>query len=288
MTSLALAQNVAEPARRLQFPEQIREFSFLSRLQMDLYKPAGSGPFPALVLVHSCSGLRLGLRSRADEILDWAERAIKRGYAVLVIDHFTQRGIDSVCYPPLRLRFTDAVRDVHDAQAHLAKFPEIDGKRVGLVGFSWGAMLGLLSASPEFVARSGSPPGRFAALASFYPRCYRPAIPDAPIQGWRNDFAWLRDDTDRPLLALMGGLDNETPPEHCLPRLEATKQRGGPVEWHLYPSATHCWDCTSLDGQIKTDAFGARVHYKYDRAITQDSADRLFAFLDRHLKTVAK
>jgi dienelactone hydrolase len=82
----------------------------------------------------------------------------------------------------------------------------------------------------------------------------------------------------------MAGKDVETPPAECLPRLNAARDAGAPVEWHVYSNATHCWDCSNLDGFSKVDFRGTRVVYRYDRSATSDSRGRMFAFLEKVLK----
>jgi dienelactone hydrolase len=83
---------------------------------------------------------------------------------------------------------------------------------------------------------------------------------------------------------LMAGNDNETPAEYCDSVLPPLKAKGAPVEWHLYPGVTHCWDCSSLNGFTKTLPTGTHVAYKYDKATTEDSRKRVFDFLSRQLK----
>ena len=85
------------------------------------------------------------------------------------------------------------------------------------------------------------------------------------------------------LMVLMGGEDTETPPKDCQDKLGPLQGAGAPVEMHLYPAATHCWDCVSLDGFTKTDGRGNRVLYRYDAAVTRDSETRLFDFLNRQM-----
>ena len=66
-------------------------------------------------------------------------------------------------------------------------------------------------------------------------------------------------------------------------KLESLRAAGAPVEWHVYPETTHCWDCQHLDGYSKTDVRGNNVVYRYSRETTQDSKRRLFEFLQKHL-----
>ena len=91
----------------------------------------------------------------------------------------------------------------------------------------------------------------------------------------------VNSDVSQPLLVLMGDADTETPAPDCIDKLDALKRDARPVEWHLYPGATHCWDCQQLDGLSKIDVRGRRVEYHFRKDVTQDSERRLFAFLER-------
>src|SRR5689334_11668358 len=67
------------------------------KLKAVLFRPEGSGPFPAVIGLHNCTGLsnisgRLGARYR-----DWAERLVGRGFAVLFPDSNGSRGLGSQC-----------------------------------------------------------------------------------------------------------------------------------------------------------------------------------------------
>src|SRR5712692_3770119 len=58
-------------------------------------RPDGSGPFPAVVVMHDCSGL--GPRSSGAPGR-WAKELVGRGYVVVMPDSFTPRGhADGVC-----------------------------------------------------------------------------------------------------------------------------------------------------------------------------------------------
>jgi len=265
----AAAVALANKGPDLKFPEEAKELSLFSPLTMAIHRPTGAGPFPALAVVHSCGGLR-------QEIRDWTKLALERGYVVFVIDSLGPRGFQNGCYPPNWVPTSRGAKDALQAREHLRKFAFVDQDRVALVGFSWGAMVGLLVSSSAVASQLS--PSRYGAVVSFYPACYFPGRGQLP------EFEWLRADVDKPLLVLMGDQDNETPPAECIPRLEKLTQKGAPVEWHLYPATTHCWDCSSLHNLSKTDFQGNRVVYRYDRQVSQDSAERMFAFLAKHLK----
>jgi dienelactone hydrolase len=241
---------------------------------MALYKPEGDGPFPALVLQHQCGGLK-NRRWTNEALLDWARVAVARGWVVLQVDSLGPRGVDTVCMGPKGgVTFSRGTRDALQAAAQLATLPYVDKTRIATAGYSWGAMNALLGSSKAWGEALADGGPRFRASVALYPGCFtlRPPV-GAPYEVMNND-------TDRPLLVLMGGQDTETPASDCLPKLEAAKAAGAPVRWHLYPQATHCWDCKNLDGMSKVDVRGNQVSYRYDAAATQDSQRRVFEFLE--------
>ncbi len=131
-----------------------------------------------------------------------------------------------------------------------------------------------MAASRHYVAALQAGKG-FAAVASFYPLCSR----ISPSNG-RPPFDVINNDIAHPLLVLMGEADTETPASDCLERIENLEKAGVPVAWHLYPGATHCWDCFQFDGLNKIDVRGHHVEYHFREDVTRDSENRLFTFLD--------
>src|ERR1051325_1257864 len=103
-------------------------------------RPDGPGPFPAVVILHDCSGL--GPRSSGAPGR-WAKELVARGYLVMLPDSFTPRGVpDGVCITPPP-RGTDVspdrrARDAFAALAQLRQRPDVDGTRVGIMGGSHG------------------------------------------------------------------------------------------------------------------------------------------------------
>jgi hypothetical protein len=58
------------------------------RIQGDLARPDGAGPFPAVIGLHGCAGMHDTTRQKlADEL-------VARGYVVLLVDSFATRGMD--------------------------------------------------------------------------------------------------------------------------------------------------------------------------------------------------
>lgn len=264
----------------LELPSEPSSLGLLSSPKMALYKPDGAGPFPAVVLQHQCGGLRSASGTWQNmAMLEWAKEAVSRGYVALVLDSLGPRSVDTVCMGPKGgVNFPRGVRDALQAAEHLRKMPYVDSKRVVFAGFSWGAMVGLLSSSATW-GKALSVGDRFRAVAAFYPGCFEIRPPAG------QPFQVLNADVDLPLLVLMGALDTETPASECTSRLEPIKAAGGGLlEWHIYADATHCWDCQNLNGFRKTDFRGTAVEYKYNREASRDSADRMFEFFARAFK----
>jgi dienelactone hydrolase len=262
----------ASQARDLDLPQAPSPLPAVPR--MGLFKPDGAGPFPALVLHHQCGGLHRG-KWQNESMLEWTREAVKRGYIVLLLDSLSERGVDTVCMGPKNgVNPHRGARDALQAAALLRKLDFVDRKRVAHAGFSWGAMVGLLANTALYQSAMAAGDG-FDAHVSFYPGCFTIKPPKSP------PFEIVRPDIRHPHLVLMGDKDTETPAAQCVAKLSDAKAKGAPVEWHVYPDATHCWDCKNLDGRSKTDIRGNHVVYRYDATATADSAKRMFEFLDR-------
>lgn len=220
---------------------------------------------PALVIFHSCNGIGPHIRF-------WAEEALKERFVVLVPDGLRGQGQD--CGSPPRMPNARLIKDALDGVAHLAGLPYVDPSRISILGFSKGAFVATWIASSKVSAalRPGTP--AIASAVSVYGFCGL-----KPSRGRPDGVRILQPDTDRPLLMLLGGQDTETPPDSCLEQLPGMKQAGAPVNWHIYPDATHSWDAKEKDGYSKTAFSGKRVSYRYDAAVTADTRQKVFGFL---------
>jgi dienelactone hydrolase len=255
----------------LKFPAKASSLGIFSGLDNGFFRPDGVGPFPAVVFLHTCGGVR-------DDLRAWTKAALKLGYVVLIPD--SMRGAKTNCFPPLAVSDGRRAKDAMDAVAHLAKQSFVDATRIYAVGFSQGTHAAEMvagSALAAAVVSPGSP--RFAAMAGLYGACGFEGVPPKLPH-----LEYLQRDTDRPLLLLMAEADNETPASFCLERLPKLKEAGAPVEWHVYPgNVTHCWDCSTLNGLVKTDFRGTRVTYQYSETVTEDSRKRVFEFFARQI-----
>ena len=110
------AYRAATIAADLTFPSDAEAAAKLTSPRMALLKPAGEGPFPAIVIMHQCSGPK-------EAVASWAHKMVARHYAVLV-DSLGAQGVPSVCYgPEAGVNLFRGARDAHQAAEHLRRQP---------------------------------------------------------------------------------------------------------------------------------------------------------------------
>ena len=105
-----------------------------------LYKPPGDGPFPAVLIMHDCSGIHKGT-------ITWAEKISSWNYVTLILDSVGPRGHANICEKLDAVTFHGRVRDAYDAKAYLSQLPFVNPKRIGIMGMSHGACTTLASLS---------------------------------------------------------------------------------------------------------------------------------------------
>ncbi|HEY1247070.1 MAG TPA: dienelactone hydrolase family protein [Hyphomicrobiaceae bacterium] len=257
-----------------------------------LSKPAGDGPFPAVVILHDCSGL--GPRSSGMP-WRWSSELTQRGYVTVWPDSFTPRsrpkGLCTDPTPP-RITFEQRAADAYAALAHLASLPFVDARRIAVMGGSHGGS-GTLAAIVDSPANASRTDAHFAAAIALYPACgqsyggwsvERSSGRRGPITGYAGAFKSLA-----PLLILIGELDDWTPAEPCRRLAEAAKSAGYPVEIKIYPSAHHSFDSILpvryVAGRINRNAPTGRGATTGGNAEAwADAIDRVARFLAEHVK----
>lgn len=261
----------------LDFPDAPQSFAYAKASRM--FKPDGPGPFPGLIVLPVCSGHHNWYHA-----FDWAKAAVERGYAVLVADPLSPRGVGvENCKPPAKVTPARFRKDGFDAAGHLRKQPFVDSERIGLLGFSMGAMAGLVASGEGQSAPGGR--AAFRAIVSFYPVCVVRNF-RSPVSGALIDLRYVPAKVVVPLQVQMGELDTEAPPADCVPLLEAQKEKAAPVEFIVHRGATHNWETAALGtGEFrKPGQDGKPVVYRYNAEATRNSMKLAFEFLDRHVK----
>ena len=158
--------------------------------------PEGDGPFPAVVLMHGCSGLDPEVRKGNDVHV---RHLASEGFVTLVLDSFGPRRLgDVVCnggqemWEAYRYRQRDAV----SALRFLRSQPFVDGDNIFVMGQSHGGGVVLRLARSRTIPVSD----RFRAAVAYYPWCGNQ----------------LRAELHTPVLVLIGEDDDWTPAGHCV------------------------------------------------------------------------
>ncbi|MBU0588018.1 MAG: dienelactone hydrolase family protein [Gammaproteobacteria bacterium] len=238
----------------LKFPAEAKEMGLFASKSNGAFKPESEGPFPAVVLAHTCGGLQPHITDRAKELL-------AAGYLVLILDSYGPRNHTSFCLPSGVLA-PRVYKDAYDALQHLSQMKEVDASRIYLVGLSLGSFVAASVSSPEVAYWIGAKM-RFRASVGWYGSC--------TFDTGRGKWELIHSDLDKPVLMLMAKNDDETPIKDCFPLLDNLKAAGKPVSWHVYEDVTHGWD--------KSDA---RRGYSYNEEATKDAMRRTVEFLKQN------
>ena len=111
-----------------------------------LFKPPGAGPFPGVVYMSGCGGLNYPADRVQQKVA--IDHLLAKGVATLVVDPFTPRNEpEGVCANLDEKRaasyFARGGGDALAALNVLKAMPDIDPKRVFLLGYSFGAISAL-------------------------------------------------------------------------------------------------------------------------------------------------
>lgn len=224
--------------------------------------PEGAGPFPAVLLLHTCYG-NLG------HVDAWAERLRDRGYVAVVVNSMRARDMNghfdrvAVC-GGRALRSRERSRDIRLSVEQLRAAGNVDMARIAIVGFSHGAWTAL-----DYLGRSpgrdnGGPPG-IRSVVAVYPFCGGEALEGLA--------AWPRGVR---MLMLLAGDDQTVGIDECQALAREQVARGFAVQTHVYPGARHGYD---IDPVL---IYG--YDQRYDAVAALDTRRRIIAFLDETLR----
>ena len=200
----------------------------------EIYRPAGNGPFPAIISLHGCAG-------RSPKPLEDASAArfVELGYVFLIVDSFSTRGIQMSCAgqtPAL-----DRVMDAYGGLAFVAGLPFVDPERIAVVGYSQGAMTALSAVAFEGIRTLFD--RKFKAAVAYYPLC----------TGRDGNFAV-------PTVILIGEKDDWSPAADCTKMMAMRSRDGSDVKLVVYRDAYHSFNGRSLRDNPRS-LFGHHLEY---------------------------
>lgn len=200
-----------------------------SGIRAQVHRPAGPGPFAAVIGLHGCAGMMSNGRLNARD-QDWAQRLQAAGFVVVLPDSFGSRRLGSQCTTSDRtISTSDRAEDAFAAAAWLAEQKLVDRNRIGVIGWSNGGTTAL------HVARRGTARGvTIRQVVAFYPGCRTFAD-----RGFAS-----------PLTILHGLADDWTPAEPC--------RKFAGVRFIGYENAHHDFDHPAMALRQRQAAFTAQ------------------------------
>ena len=188
-----------------------------------------SGKLPVVVIAHGSAGVEPKDREF------WAPYFNRLGFAALVVDSFTPRGVTrTVDDQTLVSRAANTV-DAFYALKALAADPRFDANKIGIIGFSRGGGAANETANKTFKTNVlGDSAGlQYAFHIPMYLNCQD--------SRYRKNGSY--DKTGAPMLFLVGSNDDYTPGEQCVGMIEALQaEYPNVIDYRMYLGARHSFD----------------------------------------------
>jgi carboxymethylenebutenolidase len=145
----ALASSIwaAEPAAEIDeasdtFP------SHGKRVAVDRFAPKAPGRYPLVIVLHGAGGI--GAEGRSSMLHEEARRLARRGYVAMVPHYFDRTAGAKLNNPVKNARYYKIwMETVADLVTHASRLPQVDRRRVGLLGHSLGAGLAVSNAMAD-------------------------------------------------------------------------------------------------------------------------------------------
>ena len=228
-----------------------------SPMEIFLFKPAGLGPHPAIILAQHIPVGHTGIEN--DEFtIQTAERFAGNGYLVAApfIFHWWPKEAE-MDIKRNESRDEQMVADIRAAFDRLLKQPEVVRDRIGLVGHCWGGRVAWLGACCI---------RELKAAAIFYGGNIKTAKGEGnppPID--------LAGDINCPVIGFFGNDDRNPSPQDVDDYSAALTAAGVAHTFHRYDGAGHAFQ-----------NFPSPVHYRERQS--EDAWHKVLAFMAEHLK----
>jgi dienelactone hydrolase len=270
LSLMLLATACAAGAAPLPDPLQVDIPANGLTLHAQLYRPAGDGPFPAVIALHGCGGLGGQSEPVQSRYRDWAEQLLKTGHAVLLPDSYGSRELGPQCHAKERrvLARRERVADVNASRQWLLQQNWIARDRISLIGWANGASAVMWAVRPQSLTRGIQ--SDFRSAIAFYPDCRV-----SSGLGWS---------TRVPTLLLIGAQDDISSPSACRQAVEGARGRSALAQIVVYPGAAHDFDRANLPLRAIAGADAAlteRGHIGTDTEARKDSQRRVNEWLAR-------
>ena len=193
-------------------------------------EPSGQGPFPAIIVLHTSGGLRAHEKN-------YAKKLSGQGYVATAVNWASGGGTN-----------------ITDAYEYLVARPDVDPERIGMVGFSKGALSALWFSSRLGLMQSDY---QIAGVVNYY--IGHSIVP------------WIVPLKHPPTLFLHGDQDLYVEPIEIVNYCKERREKNVVCDYHIYEGVRH--------------AFTHKTKYNaYDYSATKDAWEKALAFLDKHVK----
>ncbi len=218
-------------------------------LTAKLFKPAGAGPFPAVVMMHGCSGAYSysnPAKGAASLYRRWGDSLVAQGYVAILVDSFSGRGGPQKQCGNGNAGVSEVSDRPFDAAAaynFLIDQSYVQGGKVGLLGWSHGGSSVL--ATMDQTTTQGDQP--FKVGVAFYPGC-----------GLYNAFGGIGGSTwvpSAPLAIHHGTVDPLFTSGYCQTRIARAEALAAPypISMTAHNGAKHSFD-NARSGSLKWTA----------------------------------
>jgi len=189
-----------------------------------LEKPAGTGQFPAVIMVSGCSGFDAEFGKKSYNNIQ--RKLVELGFVTLRVNYLAARNIKSC----LEVTSNAVAGDICIAAEYLKQQSFVKKGAINVIGWSYGG-----ASAFRALRRTGSrEPAQVDAVVAYYPYC-------VAARHWNSDI---------PVLVLHGKMDNvatATSCEYIFSRLGKPER----LTSRLYDGAHHCFDFSELPAELE-------------------------------------
>jgi|GEM_PF-2343824 len=196
------------------------------------------GKIPAVIIMHASGG-----------VFSWREKSMAKilndnGIAAFIPYSFAARGLHKTkSTQETGTTFGMRVADAFAALEFLSNHPDIDKKRIGVMGYSSGGFASLLSIDKKVYNNLIDKDMQFASHVNVYVGSILVFKEPQP--------------TNAPMLFLMGEKDDTCPKDKVLELANSISNAGGDITTKIYPDAYHVFDSNISVKKSKMDNDGS-------------------------------
>jgi carboxymethylenebutenolidase len=198
-------------------------------IEVEVFRPESGRNLPAIIFLHGSDGFSYNGSSYRHSASTLADH----GFAVFLVHYFERTGTRWANLEVITAQFLTWIRTVADAITFAQAYPGVDKEKIGILGTSLGASLGMMAASQD---------PRVTAVADFcglIPEVALPLVQRMP-----------------PTLILHGAADPVVPVEEAYKLEQLLTARGVEVEARIFPGQGHVFTgAAAAESLARTVAF---------------------------------